>query len=231
MKKQFKEIIFILSLLMCFLFPSFCSASFDEYVDPRWEWYYSDDTRKMYLDTQSIEYNAITQIANVWTMYQHQKYPSSKFQYEISFKDKRMNILRSVMAYPEGMVSQSYDFKTGWSIRPDSDDEALANSVASILHISPIYKGGSDRWKWVHSTDTYGLYIAKDTIVYIPDIPVYGIWTKKLYLDGHRNDEFYTMIFEANFINADNGSSMPEEPVPDSDEEYIFNATKELLGL
>lgn len=39
------------------------------------------------------------------------------------------------------------------------------------------------------------------------------------------------MNFEANFINADNGSSMPEEPVPDSDEEYIFNATKELLGL
>lgn len=232
MKKLLREFIFFLSLLTCAIFPSFCFASFDDYVDPRWKWYYSDDTMRYYVDTQSIEYDATRQVVKAWTLHQHRKYPSTKYLWEISFKDKTMNVLRGIIPVQDGQIlSQDYNSKYGWPIRPDSKDEALANSVSSILHISPLYEGGPNRWKWVHSTDTYGLYVAKDTIVYLSDIPAYGIWAKKLYLDGNRDDEFYTMNFDAEFICTSNHSSMPEKPVPDSDEEYVFKGTRELLGL
>lgn len=229
MKKQFRGLILLLSLLICFIFPAFCFASYDEYVDPRWKWYTTTDSKKCYVDTQSIEYDATTQVAKVWTLFQHQENPSSKFLYEISFKTKKMNILRTVMAYPGGkMVSQDTNSKLGWHIEPDSEEEALANNVASILHINSPYAGGPNRWKWVHSTDTYGLYIAKDTIVYLPDIECFGIWAKRLDLNGHSTTHFYTMNFDAKLIYDE--TAMPDTFVPDSDEEYIFNATKELIG-
>ena len=45
-----------------------CSIAFAEELDPRWKWYSSTSYESEYFDTNTIEYDADSQIARVWTL-------------------------------------------------------------------------------------------------------------------------------------------------------------------
>jgi len=212
---------------ICFAIFTLCSVSFAEELDPRWKWYYSTSYVSEYFDTNTIEYDADSQIATVWTVELNTE--GRKIygtQRQISYATKKSNVVQSV-TYGLNKTFSHLSTKALWThIPPDSDNEALANGVASILHINPIYQGGSDRWKWLHSNDQYGLYIAKDTLAYDPVFPAYTIWAKKVFLNGSTSRVLYYMDLPTKLVWGDGPVA---QPYPESNEEYVYNTVKGML--
>lgn len=211
---------------LCIALMTICSVSLAEQLDSRWKWYYSTSTDSYYLDTQTIEYDTTYQIATVWTIdlnVEGQK--RYGWKQKISYINKKITTVQDV--FYGANKAYTHTTKSVWNhVSPDSEEEALANSVASILHINPIYQGGSDRWKWLHSTDSYGLYVAKDTLVYDSYFPAYSIWAKKVFLDGRSFKILYYMDLPTKLVWG-NGPVAP--PYPESDEEYVYNEVKSML--
>lgn len=207
-------------------------------LDPRWKLYNSGERLNNYYDIKTIEYDPNEQIAKVWTLCTGSNGGKSKrlALNAISFKDKYHMGMQVIKYNNDGELVTNFipESNTWHSIAPDTIFEALANSVASELHIKPIYPGGPDRWKWLHSTDKYGLYVAKDTIVYDSDLSEYSIWTKRIYLDNYTPETLYSVNFTDKTIWV--AQSMAPwiqyeghiHPIPESDEEYIYNAVKDL---
>lgn len=240
MKRKYvitNTLLFFVFLLSIFL--SSYSGALAAPVDSRWKLYNSVGKFTQYYDTKTIEYDPSEQIAKVWTLHISNKGRQLKMQElsAISFKYKALDMMTQSVEYNsngEPIYRRTSEAYTWQSIPPDTPFETLANSVASELHIQPIYQGGPDRWKWLHSTDTYGLYVAKDTIVYDPDLSEYSIWTKKLDLNGQMTETLYSINFADKTIWIEQSTSPwirydgHHYPIPESDEEYIYNAVKDL---
>lgn len=229
-------------LFFAFLFSIFLSGyskALAAPLDSRWKLYNSVSSLNQYYDIKTIEYDPNEQIAKVWTLCTDNKSGESKRLelLAISFKYKSSDMAMQIVTYNDNgdpitrKISETYTWRY---IPPDTPIEALANSVASELHIKPIYPGGLDRWKWLRSTDKYGLYVAKDTITYDPDLSEYSIWTKRIYLNNYRPETLYSV----NFVDKTIWVAQPTSPwiryeghihpFPESDEEYIYNAVKDL---
>lgn len=230
MKKTTGVKILLHLVLLCVTLLAFCSTSFAEKLDPRWKWSYEDTGLNFYLDTKTIKYDAATQNTKVWilTLGNNGTYRILS-HHLISFKDKTDQILQWIKY--SGNVVESSSKKSNSCIRivrPDSLLEAVAQNAASQLGITPLYTGGQDRWQWLHSIDTYNLYIAKDTLLFHPDTGKYSIWAKKKYLDGN---EYFALVF-LSFADGTVKSLWTGDdylpPMPGSKEEYILNAAKNI---
>ncbi|MGN8758812.1 hypothetical protein [Acidaminococcus fermentans] len=213
-------------IVVCSALLIFCSSSFAEQLDSRWKFFCSFSNFNCYFDTKTIEYDPSNQIATVWTT-DVNKEGEKEFEWKIkiSYKTKEDTTVYYIHHIKLGKetVTSSIPWKEKWdAISPDSRSEALANSVASILHINPIYPGGADRWKWVHSTDQYSLYIAKDTLEYDPLTATYTIWAKQIYLDGFSPYGQFEVDLNG---NGDSSTSFS----PESDEDYVANAVREMV--
>jgi hypothetical protein len=221
-----KRLLQILGICLAML--GLCSIAFAEELDPRWKWYSSTSDGSDYFDTNTIEYDADSQIATVWTTDVNKEGEKEyEWKIKISYKTKEYTPVYCIHHIKLGLgketVTSSIPWKEKWdAIIPDSESEALANSVASILHINPIYPGGADRWKWVHSTDQYSLYIAKDTLEYDPLTATYTIWAKQIYLDGFSPYSQFEVDLNG---NGDSSTSFS----PESDEDYVANAVREMV--
>lgn len=221
-------------LFLILLLLSTFSTALAEPLDPRWKWCYSTDDGVFYYDTQTIEFNANEKIAKVWELVTIDTGKQSKDLNltAISFKNKTYDILQFVSYNKHGEPQPSRLAKTSWwsPIPPDTPIEALANCVAAELHIKPLYKGGADRWKWLRSTDYYNLYVAKDTIIYNPEKAEYSIWAKKIYDNNSDFKALYSISLSNMTIWRPESIDYrtPQRPVPETDEEYIYNAVKEI---
>lgn len=218
--------VFLNLIVVCSALLIFCSSSFAEQLDSRWKFFSSFSNFNCYFDTKTIEYDPSNQIATVWTTEVNEEGEKEyEWKIKISYKTKediRVYYIHHINLGKE-TVTSSMPWKGKWSaISPDSQSEALANSVASILHINPIYPGGADRWKWVHSTDQYSLYIAKDTLEYDPLTATYTIWGKQIYLDGLSPYSQFEVDING---NGDSSTSFS----PESDEDYVANAVREMV--
>lgn len=212
-------------IVVCSALLIFCSSSFAEQLDSRWKFFGSSNFNS-YFDTKTIEYDPSNQIATVWTTDVNKEGEKEyEWKIKISYKTKEYTYVYYIHHINLGKetVTSSLPWKEKWdAIIPDSQSEALANSVASILHINPIYPGGADRWKWVHSTDQYSLYIAKDTLEYDPLTATYTIWAKQIYLDGFSPYSQFEVDLNG---NGDSSTSFS----PESDEDYVANAVREMV--
>lgn len=212
-------------IVVCSALLIFCSSSFAEQLDSRWKFFGSSNFNS-YFDTKTIEYDPSNQIATVWTTDVNKEGEKEyEWKIKISYKTKEYTYVYYIHHIKLGKetVTSSLPWKEKWdAIIPDSEPEALANSVASILHINPIYPGGADRWKWVHSTDQYSLYIAKDTLEYDPLTATYTIWAKQIYLDGFSPYSQFEVDLNG---NGDSSTSFS----PESDEDYVANAVREMV--
>lgn len=213
-------------IVVCSALLIFCSSSFAEQLDSRWKFFYSFSNFNCYFDTKTIEYDPSNQIATVWTTDVNKEGEKEyEWKIKISYKTKEDTTVYYIHHINLGKetVTSLLPWKEKWdAISPDSRSEALANSVASILHINPIYPGGADRWKWVHSTDQYSLYIAKDTLEYDPLTATYTIWAKQIYLDGFSPYSQFEVDLNG---NGDSSTSFS----PESDEDYVANAVREMV--
>lgn len=213
-------------IVVCSALLIFCSSSFAEQLDSRWKFFGPFSNFNSYFDTKTIEYDPSNQIATVWiTDVNKEGEKEYEWKIKISYKTKEDTPVYYIHHINLGKdtVTSSMPWKEKWdAISPDSRSEALANSVASILHINPIYPGGADRWKWVHSTDQYSLYIAKDTLEYDPLTATYTIWAKQIYLDGFSPYSQFEVDLNG---NGDSSTSFS----PESDEDYVANAVREMV--
>lgn len=215
---------------ICLAIFTLCSVSFAEQLDPRWKWVYSSSHQGWYFDTQTVEYDKENQVATYWLLildeYGNKR---SATRESISFINKKLLNVQYVYHDKYGnlksVTPQKKSIDSGISIPPDSTYEKIANEIASILNIPPLYEGGPNRWKWLHSNDEYGLYIAEDTIVYEP-YSGYSVWTQKKYLDGRSPETKYIVNLSEEVID---GAYPPHHPIPDTDEEYIYNDVKKLI--
>lgn len=228
-------------LFFTFLFSIFLSSNSKALaapLDPRWKLYNSSEGLNQYYDIKTIEYDPNEQIAKVWTLLTGSNGGKSRrlALMAISFKEKYDMGMQIIKYNNDGELVTNFipESNTWHSIAPDTIFETLANGVASELHIKPIYPGGPDRWKWLRSTDKYGLYVAKDTIAYDSNLSEYSIWTKKIYLDNSMPETLYSVNFVDKTIWVAQSTS-PQirykghiHPIPESDEEYIYNAVKDL---
>lgn len=229
MKKTMEMKIFLHLVVLCITFIAFSSASFAEQLDPRWKWSYSTDRTGWYLDTKTIEYDAVNQNITVWVLSLNADGTRNDlYQQSISLKNKTSHLIQWTHYYKTGpRLMEKRIYPSAEIVRPDSPTEAVVRNIASLLGIAPLYKGGENRWTWLHSTNTYGLYIAKDTLLYHPDINKNSIWIKRVDLQGR---ERHYLVF---FSFADGTVKTPRtgdymRPIPESDEEYILNAAKSI---
>lgn len=153
MKRKYvitKALLFFVFLLSIFI--SSYSKTLAAPLDSRWKLYSSFGSTNQYYDTKTIEYDPDEQIAKVWTLHTDSKGGQSKILEfsAISFKYKSSDLGMQYVIYDNNgnpitrTVSETYTWR---SILPDTPVETLANSIASELHLQPIYKGGPDRWK------------------------------------------------------------------------------------
>ena len=216
--------------LFCITLLAFCSVSFAEQLDPRWKWSKILDHIYWYYDTKTIEYNPKTQSAKFWVLaLSTNGRLRTLSHHSICFKDKTWTILESI-DYSGNVPKhrkKEYLLPAKQIVRPDTAIEALARNAASQLGIAPLYKGGPDRWKWIHSTDTYSMYIAKDTLLYHPDTKKYSVWTKKSYFGNREYYLLYYLSFTDETVKSP-GSDDYMPPMPGRIEEYVLNAAEKL---
>lgn len=228
MKKTTGMKIFLNMVILCISLLAFCSASFAEQLDPRWKWCYSTDRLGWYLDTKTIEYDASTQIATFWvlTLKANGK-REDLYQQAISFKDKTERELQKFYYSDNRPYSTTFD-PNAQIIRPDSPMEAVARNAAYLLNIAPLYEGGPNRWTWLRSNKAYGLYIAKDTLLYHPDTGKNSVWIKRSY-PTYQVPIVYRRLFFFSLADGtvrDYYTGRYVHPIPESDEELILNAAK-----
>lgn len=215
---------------LCFSLLIFCSVSFAEQLDSRWQYVCTSENMNFYLDTQTVEYDSNKQIAKFWykSITQGTSF-SMDTLLEITYKSKCFK-MSQICIYKNNKPSVSKAFNGFWSmVIPDSPIEALADKAASELHINFLYDGGPDRWLWIHSNDEYGLYIAKDTLRHHPHLPRYIVWAKRQYLNGKNIKRFYEIDFtDQTIFTPFKQNHQKQHPVPESDEEYIYNFVKNI---
>ena len=237
MKVKRRKIIPIVFLFLVLIILSPCSRALAEPLDSRWKWYYTTEDGMFhydfYYDNKTIEYNAKEKVAKVRELFIPRPGDQSKnlSVTAISFNNKSYNILQYVTYNKNGEPAQGPLAETSaWTaVPPDTQIEALANRIAAELRIKPLYKGGSDRWKWLRSANNYNLYIAKDTLIYNPEKAEYTIWAKKVYANNSESKLLYSSSLSNMTIwrPKSNQHRTPQRPIPESDEEYIYNAIKD----
>jgi hypothetical protein len=191
----------------------------------RWKWYYSSDYYGHYYDTQTVQYQASAKGATVWTkLVKADGTLVGETRRFLDFGHKLSATVEEVTYY-NGYPRRYRPSKLYPSfVVPDSPEETLTRLVADQLHISPMFTGGEDRWKWVHATDRWSLYVAKDTLTNMNKPNIYFIWAKRVYLNGGVSKFLYICDTARNVIGT--RSSGWNSPLPDSDEEAILNAVK-----
>lgn len=198
----------------------------------QWQWYYSDDNQTRYFNPNSVTYDKKSNTATVWNKSVISNGMASKNCIKISFSNKTSQLILYVN--PEGNIvppkANSND-----EIGPGTPSEALANAVADQLNLPHIYKGGSDRWQWFHSTDTESYYIATDATSYNTKTNLYSVWIKTVRATKGSN---YPIHYVFDFTNHTWGFALFNhmKPVePDSWQEIIYNGAydlcKKLYGL
>lgn len=215
-------------MTLCLLVIISASVVLANTQDSRWKWYYSTAVDSMYYDTQTLKYDEPNQAVKVWVKTEDLKgQKTSERLILISYRDKTETSL------------QNYFFKNGYPhlynmgkintnvIYPDSTIESLANKVGAYFNLKPIYPGGPNRWKWVYSTSTYTLSIATDCERYDPESNTHMIWIKSTTLKGSYYIDTYYCNFSDETIRRAYGK--PKPVVPDTIDEYIYNAAKELF--
>lgn len=193
----------------------------------RWKWYYSSDYYGYYYDTQTVTYDATRQYATIWTKTLKQDGTVWEEDHKIVDYGHKAIATFEYVIYQNGYPRRYHPSKPFISfVSPDSSNEMLSRLVAEQLGIRPMYRGGADRWKWVRATDTYSLYVAKDTIVYGGTGSDYSIWAKRVFLNGGVSKTQYFCDTARDIIRT--SYSKWYSPLPDSDQEAVLNAVKAL---
>lgn len=193
----------------------------------RWKWYYSSDHYGFYYDTQTVTYDPATQCAMVWKkVLKEDGSIYSEIHIVLDYEHKSMATFE-IVKYRNGYAQRKTPSKLViLFVPPDSLSETLSRMVAEQEGINPMYPGGTNRWKWIHATDQYSMYVAKDTLHYGGQRAGYIIWAKRVYLDGSVSKKIFFCDLDKKLIRTD--FSNWEYPLPDSDEEAVLNAVKEL---
>lgn len=220
-KSMFKRI-----LTFCLVLILWCFAITAQAAD-RWKWYESSSWYSRYYDTQTVEPNARLHCARVWTKIV--KDDGTLIRQELRFlvyDIKGVAILESVEYWDGSPHRRQNSPPIAYTVLPDSGDENLARLVAEQVGFQPMYPGGPDRWKWIHATDRYGLYVARDTLYYFGKNFAYSLWTKRVYTDGSTSYFHYFYDPDTNLIRTE--TSNWNSPIPDSDEEAVLHTAKAL---
>lgn len=193
----------------------------------RWKWYYSSDYYGHYYDTQTVKYNGARQYATIWTKTLKQDGSLLEEDHIILDYQYKATGMVEYVTYHNGYPRRHSFSKPVISfVAPDSARETLSRLVAEQLGIRPMYPGGADRWKWVHATDRWSVYVAKDTLIDLGKGNLYSIWAKRVYLNGGESKIQYFCDLTRDIIRT--RYSKWRSTVPDSDEEAVLNAVKAL---
>ncbi|WP_370850284.1 hypothetical protein [Megasphaera sp.] len=214
-------------IILCALIVTGISIICADSPNSRWRWYYSSSTTSMYYDTQTLKYDDINQIAKIWTKDVDAKgFKYSERLITISYRYKTFSVEKTVF-YKNGYPQVYQMVQTIKPIVPDSPMESLANSVGAIYHQSAIYPSGPNRWRWIHSTDKYSMYIASGCEIYYPETNMHLVWIKRTSIYGGTYVEGYYCNFSNETIM---NSGKPRTIIPESDDEYIYDAAKDLFS-
>lgn len=216
-------------ITFCLLLLLSCTTVLAE-PESRWKWYYSSDRVGMYFDTQTLHYDASKRAADVWTKNLNVNGEKIREVHKFLFLEEGAAANVQYVYYRNGYPSV-HNVKKVYiqQVAPDSPNEALANGIANYLNVKPMYPGGENRWKWIGATDTYSLYLATDCGKYYPEKDWYAVWIKRVYLNGYAYKDRYYCRFSKNQIATRYGRA--RNPIPESDDEKIYNAAKELQAM
>lgn len=210
----------ILSSLLLFVAMFSCIGYAAGTAKDQWQWYFSDTHRSGYFNPASVTYDKKSNTAMVWEKYVMLNGSVQQNYLKIDFSNKTDQLIRYVN--PTGNEILSPKSNPKHEIGPGTPTETLANAVADQLNIPHLYKGGSDRWQWFHSTDTESYYIAAATS-YNPKTNLYYAWIR---IQRSANNSDYPGHYVFDFKNHRWGfaTSNQLKPVkPDSWEEIIYN--------
>lgn len=210
----------------CLVAVLWCFAITAQAAD-RWKWYYSSDYYGEYYDTQTVKYDAAKQYAIIWTRTLKQDGSVWSEDHKLLDYGKKAIATFEYVVYRNGYPRRTQLSKPLVSfVSPDSPNETLSRLVAEQLGIRAMYPGGATRWKWVHATDQWSVYVAKDTLARQGTGNVYSIWTKRVYLNGSATKSQFFCDTTRDIICT--RYSKWRSPLPDSDEEAVLNAVKAL---
>lgn len=233
----------ILGLLLIFA-ELMCMVVFANTDDSRWKEYASSDVKRYYWDVQTLKYDAATNKALLWTKATW-KYnnPSEKYlpgdlpetelyQITIDFNTKEDQEIQCVYYFKNGISKLEQSNQPPYFIYPDSFLERLADEVADRLGIPHLFQNLSPRWKWVKSTDTHSIYILNQAPVYDENSKSYKVHCKMIWPNAYHKVGFnsYDCNFDEGTIKSYiNGKYIYHIPIPDTEEEAIYNAAYALF--
>lgn len=200
--------------------------------DSRWKEYASSDVKRYYWDVQTLKYDAATNKALLWIKFPGRMAETELHQITIDFNTKEDQEIQCVYYFKNGISKLEQSNQPPYFIYPDSFLERLADEVADRLGIPHLFQNLSPRWKWVKSTDTHSIYILNQAPVYDENSKSYKVHCKMIWPNAYHKVGFnsYDCNFDEGTIKSYiNGKYIYHIPIPDTEEEAIYNAAYALF--
>lgn len=233
---MFKTIIIALYLMMI---PIFTYANGN-----RWEWFYQNPFHlNSYFDKKSIQYNPQKKQAIVWVKAEALDEPGTFIisKYLLDYE------IKSYIRLEEGSLTNQHTSQLKKAnkalapsgIAPEGYEKDLADGVSSYLKIPKVYGEKPIQWKYIGQFNGKLYYITPDANVYFKDMKYFSAFykTKDVLESGDNNpvkqvvDQILSIRgfgceFDKHKIAIGRG---PEEIVPESREEAIYNAAFQMF--
>lgn len=194
--------------------------------DDRWMWVTSNSNFSVYIDKNTVQaidgnnsiiywkkevwLNGYTSIAKIEVNRGNQTYA------ELYSKSQTPG------SYPHEYTSSKAYF---YDIYPDVIHEKEANAACRLLKLPAVYGVQEHSWKWIYSTDTVSYYICTDSYKYDTDKGAFKVFYKYEY-SGKTLYSYCEVDLSAHLLYSSGRRKMI---VPDSLEEALYNAAKEIV--
>lgn len=191
--------------------------------DPRWRWIDSNDYESEYLDMDSIRWDGKNLVYWLKTVNINNNVFIDKYVVDY---DQKNAVSTYRVRYMQGKGREEFSDNSRFFVAPDSKLEKIINMACDKLSIPHILGNTPHSWKWIKSTDTTNYYLCDDVFNSSYDGTEYEVYIK---CDKPGFYEETTRVF-VNFKNytIEDIWGRPKEITPDSPEEALYNAVKEL---
>lgn len=228
---MFKTIFIALYLIMI---PIFTYAH-----DNRWEWFFQNHFHlNSYFDKKSIQYNPKNKQTVVWVKAEALDEPGtfiiSKYLLDYEIKSYIRLEEESQVNQHISHMKKANKILVPKGISPEGYEKDLADGVSSYLKIPKVYGEKPIQWNYIGQFNEKLYYITPDANVYFKDMNYFrgSFKTKDIFESNNKSamSQVFDQILSIKGFGCDFGKHKivinrgPEEIIPESREEAIYNA-------
>lgn len=213
MKKIFLTLFYVIMLLV----PKLSWAE----ESSRWVWAWSTDDVSCYVDRDTVKYDSQKDNVDYW--------------YKKTYADGRSPLMGSATLmksyYPNIIGGSLQEGILDLNVTPDSFLEKEANVALSLVGQKSIFKTTEHKWQWIFSSSTMTYSICEDAFIHYPEDSEILVYVKGVSASSsYKTNNLYSVDYEKRKVNKGAEPNRDFSPVPESLEEAIYNAAKNLAN-